>query len=224
MVMTINRSHATLSDHGGIIYSPFLFAARRDLSQSAGAPRQLLLPPPGPPPKERRKRKGKRKKETEKTVGRKPGKPNQGKDSHSLPAYSFSAPSSSPSYSPSAWPTSPYSFLDSSSQPPPRFGGADRVVMAETAMETRIDPGIASESNVVISRRSGGPNIAAATRRSLTRRQQLQDSTEQLFSAQATTLHHNPPPPTRTYGTKWPSRSTTHWHSCCCCQPSLPDS
>ena len=37
MMMT-HSSCATLLDHDDIMYSPFLFAVRRDLSQSAGGP------------------------------------------------------------------------------------------------------------------------------------------------------------------------------------------
>jgi len=44
MVVMTHWPHATLSDHGGIICSPFPFAVRRDLPQSAGGPRQLPLP------------------------------------------------------------------------------------------------------------------------------------------------------------------------------------
>jgi len=53
MMMMVHSSHATLldhgdiTDHGDIAYSPILFTVCRDLSQSAGGPRQLPLPPPG---------------------------------------------------------------------------------------------------------------------------------------------------------------------------------
>ena len=108
-------------DHDDIIYSPFPFTVRRDLSQSADGPRQLPLPPPGLFPSEKRRRRNYEKR-PEKTVRL---RPSQGNSSPSVP-YSSSMPSSSarssparssPAYSssaclsPSPRPASPSSLL-----------------------------------------------------------------------------------------------------------------
>jgi len=52
-------------DHDDIIYSPFLFAVRFALEQSASGSRRLPLPPPGLSPERERERKEERKKERE---------------------------------------------------------------------------------------------------------------------------------------------------------------
>jgi len=64
MMMMIHQSCAALLDHDDIIYSPFLFAVRCDLEQSASDSRRPPLPPPGLSP-EKRKRKKERKRERE---------------------------------------------------------------------------------------------------------------------------------------------------------------
>jgi len=113
----IHSSHATLSDHGDIIYSPVPFAVRDALSQSAGGLRQLPLPPAWPIPKNKRRR---MRSNDRQHVSRPKEKTRKEEDSFVSIPYpsSSSAPFSPPSSSSSSRPSSAYLLPRSSTASP----------------------------------------------------------------------------------------------------------